>query len=524
MSKMLSRFYLLPVNLFMKKKTVSKKNATTPLAETDEPTILISTQSETEWAIVAVEQTPSEVSEPSEPKPEDIPTESPLTTRTYDAKSNTPNVLLSMQYLEKITDARLNTYFGKGDFTLTEPQLYPDESPFFNFINSYQLTVEEYIAFIVALVPHVQPNFFENRMNVHLPKGGDFPEFGGVKGTTYRSMMPTGETVLFLLRGSDMAERLEVMEKLFSPDSVLIKNRVLTLEEAKDGEPDMSGRLSISKDFLELCLFGRVWHPRFSTSFPAQLITTQMTWEDLVVSNATRQELDVLQSWLVHKDTLHTEPTLQKRLKPGFRALFYGPPGTGKTLAATLLGNRFGKSVYRVDLSQVVSKYIGETEKNLSALFDKAENKNWILFFDEADALFGKRTSVNSSNDRYANQDVSYLLQRVEDYNGLVILASNFKNNLDNAFMRRFQAVIHFPIPDAADRLRLWQQTLPTSILIDEDINLNDLAMRFEMTGASILNVVHIAILRSLAENQPLHKAVLLDEIRKEYAKEGRTI
>jgi hypothetical protein len=460
-----------------------------------------------------------------DPEWDDIPIEKhQQVAQTFDTKSNYPNILLSMQHLEKITDARLNTYFGKGDFTMPEPELYPDESPFFNFINTFQLTEEEYLAFIVALVPHIQPNFFENKIGAHLPKGGDFPEFGGIKGTTYRSMMPTGETVLFLLKGVDTSARLELMQNLFSPDNILMKNRVLTLEEPKDGEPEMSGRLSLSKDFLELCLFGRVWHPRFSPTFPAQLITTNMAWTDLVVSNATRQELDVLQSWLMYHDRLWADPTLQVRLKKGFRALFYGPPGTGKTLAATMLGNRFGKPVYRVDLSQVVSKYIGETEKNLSALFDKAENKGWILFFDEADALFGKRTSVNSSNDRYANQDVSFLLQRVEDYNGLVILASNFKNNLDNAFMRRFQAVIHFPIPDVTDRLRLWQQTLPISIALADDVNLQDLAQRFEITGASILNVVHIATLRALAENQPISKAILLDEIRKEYAKEGKTI
>lgn len=458
------------------------------------------------------------VERPNEPIEETVET-----VTTFDAQSNYPNILLAMQYLEKITEGRLNAYFGKEVFMLPEPQLYPDDSPFLHFIDSYQLTIEEYVAFLVALVPHIQPNFFESRISVYLPKGGDFPEFGGVKGTIYRSMMPTGETVLFLLRGLDTAGRLEVMQKLFSPDSVLIKNRVLILEEAKDGEPEMSGRLSMAKDFLELCLSGREWHPRFSAAFPAQLITTNMAWADLVVSDATRQELDVLQSWLVHREQLWADPILQKRLKQGYRALFYGPPGTGKTLAATLLGNRFGKPVYRVDLSQVVSKYIGETEKNLSALFDKAENKNWILFFDEADALFGKRTGVNSSNDRYANQDVSYLLQRVEDYNGLVILASNFKNNLDAAFMRRFQSAIHFPIPDAADRLRLWQQTLPTSIEIDKDVNINDLAKRYEITGASILNVIHIATLRALAENQPVHKSLLLDGIRNEYAKEGKT-
>ncbi len=134
-------------------------------------------------------------------------------------------------------------------------------------------------------------------------------------------------------------------------------------------------------------------------------------------------------------------------IKPGYRVLFYGPSGTGKTLTAALLGKQYGKDLYRIDLSQIVSTFIGETEKNLERVLKRSETKSWIPFFDEADALFGKRTNVQSAHDKYANQEVSYLLQRVEDYPGLLILASNFKNNLDDAFIRRFHSLVHFPCP-----------------------------------------------------------------------------
>jgi SpoVK/Ycf46/Vps4 family AAA+-type ATPase len=139
--------------------------------------------------------------------------------------------------------------------------------------------------------------------------------------------------------------------------------------------------------------------------------------------------------------------TKEKQTEQGYRALFHGPPGTGKTLTAALVGKEFDIPVYRIDLSMVVSKYIGETEKNLELLFDRAEKKGWILFFDEADALFGKRTDVKDAHDRFTNQEVSYLLQRIEDYNGLVILATNMKSNIDEAFIRRLHLVIHFPLP-----------------------------------------------------------------------------
>ena len=152
-----------------------------------------------------------------------------------------------------------------------------------------------------------------------------------------------------------------------------------------------------------------------------------------------------LQSLNPHASTIAAE--LQKSLPvKNKRILFIGVPGTGKKTLASLIGQQSGKEVYRIDLSMVVSKYIGETEKNFKKIFDAAENKNWILFFDEADALFGKRTNVRDAHDRYANQEIAYLLQRMENYNGLVILATNMKNNIDEAFKRRFQTIISFPL------------------------------------------------------------------------------
>jgi SpoVK/Ycf46/Vps4 family AAA+-type ATPase len=146
-------------------------------------------------------------------------------------------------------------------------------------------------------------------------------------------------------------------------------------------------------------------------------------------------------------DVLMNQWNMRHKLRPGCRALFFGPPGTGKTLTATVLGKATGRQVYKVDLSMVVSKYIGETEKNLAGPFDRAEHKDWILFFDEADALFGKRTQVRDAHDRYANQEVSFLLQRIETYHGLVILASNLASHVDEAFARRFGHLVHFPMP-----------------------------------------------------------------------------
>lgn len=214
-----------------------------------------------------------------------------------------------------------------------------------------------------------------------------------------------------------------------------------------------------------------------------------------------------------------------KKIKPGYRALFYGTPGTGKTLTATPLGKHTGKDVFRIDLSRVVSKYIGETEKNLSRLFDKAENKNWILFFDEADALFGKRTDIRDAHDKYANQEVAYLLQRIESYNGLVILASNQRGNIDDAFAGRLQSIIQFPMPRPEERYEIWQKTFPSQISIADDIDWHQIAVRHELTGAGILNVAHFCAIDVLARQST--RLLLKDleaAIQREFIKGGKIV
>lgn len=262
-----------------------------------------------------------------------------------------------------------------------------------------------------------------------LPRAGDFPQIGGSRGKSFRGFLPTGETALFLLAGKDAAKRVE-LHHLFSENHLFAKEHILWLEEVPEGEPRMSGRIILSQDYVDLFTTGRVAQPRFSINFPAELLETELEWEDLVLHSDTLEQIKELEDWVRHGKTLMNDWEMHRKLKPGYRVLFHGPPGTGKTLTASLLGKYTCRDVYRIDLSTVVSKYIGETEKNLANLFSRANNKDWILFFDEADALFGKRTSVRDAHDKYANQEVSYLLQRLEHYNGLVILVTNIKSNI----------------------------------------------------------------------------------------------
>jgi len=206
----------------------------------------------------------------------------------------------------------------------------------------------------------------------------------------------------------------------------------------------MRGRPVPGREEVERLTIGSVDLPSFSRDFPAAHLQTKMTWEDAVLHPKTQHQIQEIENWVkVPMDDRETG----KRVAAGYRVLFHGPAGTGKTLTATLLGKTTGRPVLRIDLARVLSKYIGETEKNLSRLFDQARDKDWILFFDEADALFGKRTAVRDAHDKYANQEVAYLLQAIETHPGLVIVATNQRHTIDDSFLRRFQASIEFLHP-----------------------------------------------------------------------------
>ena len=206
----------------------------------------------------------------------------------------------------------------------------------------------------------------------------------------------------------------------------------------------------------------------------------------------------------------------------GVGVLMYGPPGTGKTMAAQVMANELGMELYRVDLSQVTSKYIGETEKNLESVFREAEHSNVILFFDEADSLFGKRTEVKDSNDKYANQETSYILQRIESYEGMIILATNLVKNFDSAFMRRITVSIRFSEPDEKMRTLLWKDMLQNTALAEDEMLFENLAKQFEITGSNIKSIVRNALFLSFMEERELRIEDIAKAIKVEFEKLGK--
>ncbi|WGH74149.1 ATP-binding protein [Tenacibaculum tangerinum] len=405
----------------------------------------------------------------------------------------------------------------------TEIRFQLDNSKLSKFIYKNQFSKDEITIIILALISHVLPSFINDILEEFMPNGGELPEFGGVKGKNHRGIIPTGETMLYILAGKDIEYRRYLIDYLFH-ESKLFKNGIIELEKVPYGEPYMSGKIILTQEYVHLFLTGKELKPQLSQDFPASLITTDLEWNDLVLQEKTLNDVKEIENWLAYNDILMNDWGMASKIKPGYRVLFCGLPGTGKTLTAGLLGKHTGKDVYRVDLSMVVSKYIGETEKNLSKLFDKSINKDWILFFDEADSIFGKRTNVRDAHDKYANQEVSYLLQRIEAHPGLIILASNFKNNIDTAFTRRFNNIIEFETPNYEERLMLWKNNLPKNIELEASITIEELAKRFSITGANIVNAVQYACLKTIAnkENKIL-KRYILEGVKREYTKEGKT-
>jgi hypothetical protein len=442
-----------------------------------------------------------------------------------------------LAWFARLLDLRLRRYFPPGppgDAATAAPADGPDAgdlpppdhgaspSPWAGFLREQPLGLVERAALVLALVPHLRPQLLDVFFTRNSTFDRRFTEFGGWR--VDDDFEPTGETLAFVLGGDALDARLAVA-RLLEPDHPLIRGDVLRVAAAAPGrDPSaMKSALRIAPEYLSLFTLGHRPRPVLGAEFPAQRLDTALGWDDLVLHPGTRTQLGEIEAFLRHGHTLLHDWQMAARLRAGHRALLYGPPGTGKSLTAALLGKTCGREVYRVDLSLVVSKYIGETEKNLSRVFDRAQRQDWILFFDEADALFGKRTETRDAHDRYANQEVAYLLQRIETFDSVVVLASNMRDNLDPAFTRRFETVIYFPLPRSAERLALWQRGMSPRARLDPSVDLAALAEAHELSGGAIMNVIRQVSLTAIAEGErPITGDDLANAVRRELAKDGK--
>jgi SpoVK/Ycf46/Vps4 family AAA+-type ATPase len=256
----------------------------------------------------------------------------------------------------------------------------------------------------------------------------------------------------------------------------------------------------------------------------ARRITPRVGWGDLVLPGSVEQQLKAIAARVRQRHTVFDEWMMASSTSRGrgVTALFAGDSGTGKTVSAEAVAHFLGLDLYVIDLSTVVDKYIGETEKNLDRIFVEAERVNGVLLFDEADAIFGKRSEVKDARDRYANVEVAYLLQRMEQFEGVAILTTNLRANVDEAFLRRIDVLVEFPMPDANSRQRLWAMQLQPEVPQAGDIDLDFLARSFELSGGNIRNIVLAAAFEAAASGQPVSMTDLIRATAGEYRKLGR--
>ncbi len=442
-------------------------------------------------------------------------------------RKNARDLEKELGWFARVLDFRFKDYFGQEDgeegvFAIAPPDLSDSTSEYAEFIRHYQLSFAERFAILLGLVPHIRPQLLDVFFTRNKTFDRRFTEFGGVRETADGDFLPTGETLAFILGGKDL-ERRFALQTLFDSQHFFVKHNILRLIPRESDQPPMKSPLRLSAEYLSFFTTGQARRPDFGSNFPAQHIETQLSWDDLVLHPGTRKQVEEIGTWIAHGETLMRDWGMAAKLRPGHRSLFYGPPGTGKTMTACLLGKTTGRDVYKIDLSLVVSKYIGETEKNLAKVFDQAQHKGWILFFDEADALFGKRSETKDAHDRYANQEVSFLLQRIETFDGIAILASNLRENLDEGFTRRFESIIYFPMPRPEERLRLWRQGFSPKAELATSLDLEKIAREYTLSGGSVMNVIRFASLQALKEGgRSITQEDVLTGIRKEYAKEGK--
>ncbi|THB67160.1 MAG: ATP-binding protein [Gammaproteobacteria bacterium] len=343
------------------------------------------------------------------------------------------------------------------------------------------------------------------------------PEIDPVIGWAYqrlqsnRSNYPSIALLVDLL-GIDVSLMVEFYS-VFERGSSLIRNNLI---KRNDGfyEP-----LRLMPGVVQLLLghsFGVVDLPG------ATLIENSFSWDDLVLPEDRRRMLNEYLYWVEYKDKVTNE--WGGRKSGGPVALFSGPSGTGKTMAASIIANQLGFVLYKVDIGRLVSKYVGETEKNINSLFDAAEGRDVVLLFDEADSLFGKRGEIKESKDRYSNLEVSHLLARLETINTPTILTTNIRKNIDSAFLRRFQVVVEFPRPDKAARKDIWQKSLPKNAPIADEIDLQKLANISNLNGGNIKNAALYSAYLAAADNCEINYNHLATAVWREMAKDGREI
>lgn len=394
--------------------------------------------------------------------------------------------------------------FYNFDYFMTE------ENENYQYIDLMMSTAQQFSAVVILLskIPMKQRRRFDSYMWIDIP----------IPYPNKDDSIKLWQMSLSKVKLDDKIEPYEMANKFtFTPGQIsgtAIEARKLRIWKQSE---------SITKKELYNCAYNQIVH---DLEKKATLIYARYDWDQLILDKEQKDMLKNACDQVKFKHVVYDKWGFEKRLAygRGVSMLFAGPPGTGKTMAAQVVANDLGIEIYKVDLSQIVSKYIGETEKNLNDLFNEAKKSNVILFFDETDALLGKRTEVKDSHDKNANLETSYLLQKMEEYDGITVMSTNYLENIDQAFFRRISYVIHFPFPDVESRKKIWQNMYPKEVPLSDDIDFDYLAEQFEIAGGNIKNIAVVSAFLAAKENNSVEMRHIIKAIKYELTKQGKTM
>jgi len=406
-----------------------------------------------------------------------------------------------------------------------QPQSLPSVavgSPYSAFATEYDLTTSDQALVTLALCATINRDvLLPFILNINNPAKRN--RFGGIYSAERGQFSPTLQTGFFLLAGDDI-EMLAHLHATYHRRHKLFTSGILNISDVNETGSFVDQQLVFNDRFLPAILYGRPPLLDSEPGFPVRRGHSEHKMNEVVLNEQTLDELKKLQRFARHMKSLWKLPDGRK-YRRNFISVFSGDPGTGKSHTAEAIGNELVLPVYKVNLAQMVSKYIGETEKNLEKVFDRFSGHPNILFFDEAEAIFSKRTEVKDSHDKYANNEQSYLLQKIEDYTGIVILATNVQNLsqfFDKAFQRRIRQIVNFSFPEYPERLRLWANALGESFSYQDDM-LDNLAKNYQLSGGSIYNVVSDCVVMALDEGKDTLTSAMVEEaLKEEYKKTAR--
>ncbi|MFA0961647.1 ATP-binding protein [Roseivirga sp. BDSF3-8] len=428
-----------------------------------------------------------------------------------------------LDWLSRIIVFRLTKPEAKIDFQdIAHAPDLKEGTHYMAFVEKYEWGPSERLALALGIAAVYKPE-------VLLPFTEKFKDtalqyrFGGNVRERSISFTPTVRTIWFLLSGNDPV-LIQHYRHVLHGKHRLFRDDILRFTGSTESMALPHREVEIDDRFLDY--FIGEPYPRLDneTDFPATLSETPLSFEDVVLPDKVKAELEDLTKFIRNRHKLRALGDIRKRLKTSYVVIFSGEPGTGKTVTARTIGKKYGMPVYIVNLSRIVSKYIGETEKNLERVFDRFDGQDCILFFDEADALFGKRTEVKDSKDRYANQEVAFLLQKIEAFEGIVILATNVNDvqqSFDKAFQRRIRRQIKFEFPTEAERLLLWEKTLPAPFAYEESLA-QKLARNYQLTGSNIHNITSDVIIEALDQDTKMVTFDMVEPyLKTEFQKRG---